>query len=1309
MSWIRCKYLSQRLCNRFVQSNIRGGFIADLEDDFMDDFDDDNAPAATATNTELSSSQVSLETSPEESRPLITHDVVAQSFQNQTNVLRSGGNDNSLSLPFPSASTSRDLTDWIRFHKEEGHSSLNTFSDKKRYFERSVHLLHSLVLKIVGGKRSEGVGIDPIYIKTDNVMVLNSMGDKEVAYFIRNGQTSGFGFELSVYGSTEKYAAMNAFGKIAYAILMRGERPLSSRGDTGSTAISTASRIQDSINEANGRERGVASETEPIKVRRTSTEGKSANFTSGMIDAGVPYPLCRFVADLMGGDGDDGGIFRSDDSFHSFSDVISDLEQMIELPDAFLHASATDRWRLAFGEKMYGREEETKVLLDVAGQIRSSHNDSLFGALSAFLTAKKRPMVMVSGHSGSGKSRLVREIRAPLEKQGWIFLRCKFDRVVHAEPLSILAHAFEEYVENNCSTSGDDEKDFRNQKICERLDNMTPEGLTILYKHIPSLKKHVKNKSDINDTNKDTLPSSKVSKERMHCLFGQLLGAISGGDQAVLFFLDDLQWADSTSLELIASLIKGDSLDFSNISPASDRGGQRTGRAEKCNVLFVGSYRNNEVDDEQLFKKVLSQIQADDSIEATSISISGFNIDTLNEMISDSLCLPRRRTRQLSEIVMQKTDGLVLHVIEFLGRLTTDNLLTHNFVRGWEYDSDLIDVCPITESVAELFTAKLRRLSEEVMLGLQICSCFGSQVERRVIDFVKDYDGESSVDINAAIDVAVSEGLVERTGQIFLFAHDMIQQAAFDSVKEDDLAPLLRKLAASLIKNSSAVKQTESILFIAVDLINRIGSEAIKSAKERLLYARLNSRAGKKALSAPDFASAVMYAESGISFLDGDHWESQYGLSLSLYETSVAAHYSMPDGDKDMLNERINAVFDRAKCFSDKFNAHFIRIKVLSMSECPQDAINESLLILQHLGEPFDPSEIDVEIVERELKKHRDRFSGENKRHFLSSTPMSDLNKRRAMQIMHSLSTNYHRLKTLVGAYVACRMIDLSINFGHCDESVIGVSTFASYLVTFLRDVDEAYSWGRLALDFLAKSPDANSMIPAVYTALHCNVQLWKEPLQSTIDPLLRGYRLAYCSGDIINAVWNSFFYIRAMIFSGEAIDVTIKEVEGFASIFAPHKQLVFTQSILTPVYNMLRHLKGFDEQPLFPLSKVISSEVLLHDAFEAKLYSIAHSLIQLAESYRTEKETEKAAECYEASIRSAREHRFIHEEAIACELAGYFFEDQGDKVKSRDMFQQAHNTYTKWGAVSKANSIPLNQGVAEGGDVDDDEDTNKC
>ena len=44
-----------------------------------------------------------------------------------------------------------------------------------------------------------------------------------------------------------------------------------------------------------------------------------------------------------------------------------------------------------------------------------------------------------------------------------------------------------------------------------------------------------------------------------------------------------------------------------------------------------------------------------------------------------------------SEPVVQKTDGMPLFVIELLQELTRDNLLTHIFTRGWEWDKDFID------------------------------------------------------------------------------------------------------------------------------------------------------------------------------------------------------------------------------------------------------------------------------------------------------------------------------------------------------------------------------------------------------------------------------------------------------------------------------------------------------------------------------------------------------------------------------------------------------------------------------------------
>mmetsp|Transcript_31345 Transcript_31345/g.57361 ORF Transcript_31345/g.57361 Transcript_31345/m.57361 type:complete len:122 (+) Transcript_31345:2-367(+) len=60
----------------------------------------------------------------------------------------------------------------------------------------------------------------------------------------------------------------------------------------------------------------------------------------------------------------------------------------------------------------------------------------------------------------------------------------------------------------------------------------------------------------------------------------------------------------------------------------------------------------------------------------------------------------------------------------------------------------------------------------------------------------------------------------------------------------------------------------------------------------------------------------------------------------------------------------------------------------------------------------------------------------------------------------------------------------------------------------------------------------------------------------------------------------------------------------------------------------------------------------------------------------------------YEKASSSAREHRFIHEEALAHELAGHFFLEKGRKDAAVEHFMKAHEKYHEWGAVTKSNSL---------------------
>ena len=665
---------------------------------------------------------------------------------------------------------------------------------------------------------------------------------------------------------------------------------------------------------------------------------------------------------------------------------------------------------------------------------------------------------------------------------------------MNPEPFFIFAASVDKYFASLARCSRNREKPCsdhsppgspseKSQELCTRLKSgLGLQGLGILAMHLPSLRLVL----DVE------LPvyTPEVNDSTNLSLFGTLLQALASNGNPILFFIENLQWADPQSLSLFKSLAQG---VRSDAQPPSSAYGielnnhQAVDPQEEAHVTFVGSFRDNEVDENHPLSVILNNLQSDSSINFTNISLPGFTVSTLNDVLSDCLCLPVRRVRSLSEVVIQKTDGHPLHVHEFIQTLTIDNFLTYSFIRGWEWDADSIEMLPITDSVAEMYAFKIRKLPNDALVGMQILSCFGSQVDQHVLSFVTNYDGRNSVDMNAALQVAMSEGLVERAANIYRFTHDLIQKETLESICREDLITLLRKLVAALIKEASAGGTLGSVLFVAVDLINRLGSDATYCLKERALFAELNLRAGSKALAVPDFARAAKYAENGISFLSDTCWETQYDLSLRLYETAVLSHFSNQAGERSQLMKRIYSVFEHVRDFSDKFTTHSVWIQVLSKTDVSR-AIEESINSLERLGEPLNLSLIDYKTLREELLKRKKQFSGDM---LLAANPLVDLNKVRAMKIMSSIIRYYDQKDSFLGAFVSCRMLEISIKYGHCNDSVYGAVAFASALITCLGDIDDASAWGRSAL-MLMKFYGKTMPGPSIYATLVGTVFVWK-------------------------------------------------------------------------------------------------------------------------------------------------------------------------------------------------------------------------
>jgi predicted ATPase len=319
-----------------------------------------------------------------------------------------------------------------------------------------------------------------------------------------------------------------------------------------------------------------------------------------------------------------------------------------------------------------------------------------------------------------------------------------------------MAGAFDEFLTQCIGNS-------RQHRIRSTLKQLIqPEDISILVKHVPSLIYYT-------DSRLEPTHDIQVNKEQIHQLFSKLIEVLSEV-APVAFFLDDLQWIDTASVGLFLALITSTRIKLTS---------EGCNKVAKSKIMFIASYRDNEVDGNPQLVDLFGQLKTNQSVDLTEIGVGGFDESTLNVIVSESLCLPLRQTKPLTEIILQKTDGIIIHIIEFIGRLTMEKILCHSFVKGWEWDSEVIESCPISESVAELFTFKLKSLPNDALVALQVCSIFGIQIDKRIITLIQGYNGDQSVDINAGLEAAIELGVIETAGpSTFKFVHDLIVQVS---------------------------------------------------------------------------------------------------------------------------------------------------------------------------------------------------------------------------------------------------------------------------------------------------------------------------------------------------------------------------------------------------------------------------------------------------------------------------------------------------------------------------------------------------
>ena len=197
--------------------------------------------------------------------------------------------------------------------------------------------------------------------------------------------------------------------------------------------------------------------------------------------------------------------------------------------DAFVLARRDVPHRFQLPQKLYGRETEIACLRD---------------AFERMATSGQPELVLVSGYSGIGKSSLVNELCKPIIRERAFFASGKFDQYKRDIPYATIVQAFAELVLELLA-----ENEERIALWRRRLLDALGVNAQLIIEVIPQVELIVGVQPPV-----PVLPPTEA-RNRFGMVFRRFIGVFARDAHPLVLFLDDLQWADSASLALLQTLL----------------------------------------------------------------------------------------------------------------------------------------------------------------------------------------------------------------------------------------------------------------------------------------------------------------------------------------------------------------------------------------------------------------------------------------------------------------------------------------------------------------------------------------------------------------------------------------------------------------------------------------------------------------------------------------------------------------------------------------------------------------------------------
>ncbi|HYY26470.1 MAG TPA: AAA family ATPase [Chthoniobacterales bacterium] len=980
--------------------------------------------------------------------------------------------------------------------------------------------------------------------------------------------------------------------------------------------------------------------------------------------------------------------------------------------------------RLFIPEKLYGRDRESRALLEAFDRVAASGTPEL---------------VLVSGHAGIGKSTFVNELhRAAVLPRG-IFVSGKVDEYRQDIPYATLAQALQTLISQVLSSSETEVEYWRG-----KIRNAVGSNGQLVVKLVPELGLIIGEQPPV-----PNIPL-KEAQNRFAGVMRRFLSVFARREHPLVLFLDDLQWLDAGTLKLVEHLVVHPDVAY---------------------LLLIGAYRDNEVGPSHPLMLALNSIRNRGAI-VHDIVLLPLSFEVVNQLIADSLRQERWRTEPLARIVNEKTGANPFFMIQFLTALVEERFLRFDAREGaWTWDLNCIRAMQIAENVVDLMVGKLNRLPIDAIEALKQLACFGSNA--KAADLTVLYGGSKEV-VRSGIWRAVRAGFVLQIADSFRFAHDRVQEAAYSLIPEDKRAAAHLKVGRLLLSNTASNELGDKI-FEIVNQLNR-GSELIGSLEERARVAELNLTAGKRAQSADAHWSALAYLSAGVALLPLEYWERQYELTFGLELRRAESEFA--SGYLETAAEHLSMLSHRARSLVDYAAVTCLRVDLYTTLDRSDLAVSVCLEHLSRLGVAWSPHPTEKEVLQ-EIEEMWRRIGSRSIESLIELPPMTDPDWCATMDVLTKVVPPAMFTDKNLQCLVLGRMANLSLEHGNCDGSCLGYVWLGGVMGATFGDYSTGFRFGKLGVDLMEKRR-LSRFNSRVYLGFGSLVSPWTQHMRSGIPLMRRAFVAAQETGDLTYAAYACYDLIGQLVSSGDPLAGVEQEAENALELASKARFGLMIDGI-TGQLRLIRTLRGltpefgcFDDDQFSEIQferHLDSNPDLTNPAcrywirkLQARFYAGAYaSAIEAAEKAgrllwamppsvelpeyhfhgalararhwdsappgeraehqealkvhyrqletwaescpanfesraglvaaeiaRIEGRAFDAERHYERATQSAHENGFTQNEGIGSELAGRFYRNRGLETIGNFYLRNARSCYLRWGALGKVNQFDL-------------------